>query len=437
MSFLFLLACTPPDGGLDVALAEVETVLRVRWRTAAPSRATVTGTFGDTTVAHTESAETTHHDIVLAGFPARTEVTVRVPLPDGEAEATITTGTLPTWLPDVTYAATVPEAAEGGYTVASVIDTGGGRLVVYDGAGRPVWAYEPTGVVPPAISRARMSLDGTAILYDVFANAVDGPGYIVRVPLDGGAATRLAITAAHTDFVELPSGGYATLAWELRMFGDRQIVAGTVVEVPADGEPYTVWSAFDDFTPDLTQTYETFIPGTPEAEDWTHINGLDYDADTDAYYVSLARQDTVARIDRATGELAWWLSDSGGDFTPVGDAPLVLHPHSVQATPDGILVFNRGNPNEPDTCSSAVDVALDEADGTAAITASYTSERCLLVTFLGSAERLPGGNTLVSWSTAGQLDEFTPDGALAWRVSAPLGFGFGFASRVDALGPPG
>lgn len=76
---------------------------------------------------------------------------------------------------------------------------------------------------------------------------------------------------------------------------------------------------------------------------------------------------------------------------------------------------------------------LDPEAGTVTEVWSYAAPDCLSVPFLGSAERLPTGNTLISWSAAGRIDEVTADGELAWQVGLPLGVGFGFAEHIDSL----
>ncbi|MES2643628.1 MAG: aryl-sulfate sulfotransferase [Myxococcota bacterium] len=442
---LSLLACVPVEGeapkgeelvtDLQVTLAEVPTVLWVRWTTAEPSRAVVQGTFGADVIVVEEREAVTDHEVLLAGFPARTDVAVEVLLEGAEpATAAITTGALPTWVPDLTYTADVPELAAGGFVLAGVISLDEGGVVALDHAGRPVWAHTRIAESEGSVYRARMSLDGNAILYAGGASAADTYGLFVRVPLDGSGVTTTPGLGTHTDFVELPSGGYAALGWELRDYDGRTIVGDTIVEVGLDGTSHVVWSAFDDFSPNLDHEHPHWYSADPDAEDWTHINGIAYDAAEDALYVTMTFNNSVARVDRGTGTLAWWLADAAGDFTRVGDGELVSQPHSVQRTPEGLLVFNRGNPADADTCSNATDIALDEALGTAEQLDVYTSERCLLIPFLGSAQRLPGGNTLVSWTSAGQMDEVTPDGELAWRVNTSAGFAFGFAEEVATLG---
>lgn len=450
---LFLLACTTPPASptatdtVTVEPTDMPTVLRVRWHTEEASRATVTGRFGgeasggtgdEEAIVVTETADATEHEVLLAGFPARTDVRVAVNVAGADgtlAEAAITTGALPAWVPDVAYTADVPEVAESGFVVVSTIDLEGGGILVLDRLGRPVWAHPRVEDKDVPAMRARLSLDGRALLYLATANAEDDDGLVVRLPLDGGAPTEVPLRGAHTDFVELPSGGYAALGWQLHTLDDGRLIVGdTIVEVDAAGNSRTAWSVFDDFVPDPTAAMENRYPGDPTIPDWSHVNGLTYDAEQGDYYVTMTWNSGVARVARGTGELVWMLSDDGGDFVDTGDEVMVWLPHSVQRTAEGLLLFNRADPRVPSSCSEATDVVLDEALGTAHRSGGYTSERCLLITFLGSAQRLPGGNTLVGWSTAGQIDEVTPEGALAGRFSTSIGAGFGFASWEPALG---
>jgi hypothetical protein len=430
-------ACVPSTGGLggvDVTLGDVPTVIHARWSSVNAETGSVTAHFGDDAITATEPTPTTDHDLLLVGIPAYTDVAVDVVSGDEHATATITTGALPAWVPDVRWSADAPDAAAGGFTLAPVFTVEGSGVVVFDGAGRAVWAADRAEDNVGAVTRARLSRDGTALLYNANASALDEDGYVVRLPLDGGPPTLTAMPGLHTDFVELPDGRFAALGWELHTLDDGRTISSDVLqEFDGDGVARTVWRVWDDFRPDPGALFEDRYPGDPDIADWSHTNSLFYDEDQGDYYVTMTWDDGVARVHRETGELVWTLAGQGGDFHNSGEGRVAWRPHTVQTTDGGLLVFNRGDPRDPTSCSEATDVGIDEAEGAAWRSDAFTSERCMLVTFLGSAQRLDDGNTVVSWSAAGQMDEYAPDGRLAWRVATDMGAGFGFALRVPSL----
>jgi hypothetical protein len=77
---------------------------------------------------------------------------------------------------------------------------------------------------------------------------------------------------------------------------------------------------------------------------------------------------------------------------------------------------------------------VDQEARTASEAWSYTDPDRLLVAFLGSAQRLENDNTLITWTSAGKLNEVTQDGAVAWQISTSIGAGFGFSSRYPRPG---
>lgn len=425
--------------GLEVSVATIATVLEVRWRTDAPLRSDVTATFGDETITLSETEADSEHHAVLVGFPPQTEVTVRVTADgtDAAAAAVATTGALPPWVPDLTYDALEPDAAEPGIRIAPVILPTGGGVIGVDARGRVVWSYPPQEPLMEFPYRTRRSLDGEALLLNSNADSVDMDAKLYRIPLTGDHVTVIPVRGAHSDFAEYTPGGYLALGWDIRDVGDGRLVLGdTILERAPDGTERVVWSVWDDFSPDLSQTYSSFYPADPSVEDWSHVNSLAYDPTTDRALVTTTWNSAVVAVDRASGELAWWFNDFGGTYASEDPPGRVDFPHSVQPIDGGVLVFSRGNFNSPGACSSAVDVALDDVALTSRETWRHTADDCLLVTFLGGAERLPGGNTLISWTTAGRLDEVTPLGDLAWSVGTPIGAAFGYAALVDGLGHP-
>lgn len=426
--------------GVQVDAASVVTVLNVRWSTAQPSRARVTATFTDGSVSVDEVAEDVEHAVQLVGLPPLAAVTVRVEATDGTGawdEVETTTGQNPSWVPDLTWSAESPDSAESGFTVLSLLMVGGSGLVVLDDRGRAVWAW-PTEDEPLSVpvARARLSLDGKAIVYMSPAFQVGFPATIYRVALDGSGAEETPVTEAHIDFTEFTPGGYASFAWDLRVIDGRKLMGQRLIERDPDGTERVLWNAWDYFSPDLSLAYGRYYSSDPEVEDWTHINGIYYDAAEDAYYLTMTYQSTVLKIDGETGEQIWALTDGGtGDFANPASEEFLAYPHSAQPVDGGVLVFNRSNFELGSGCSHADEIQLNEESWEASLRWQYGPDECLLVPFLGSAQRLPAGNTLIAWTTAGQLDEVTPDGAIAWRVNTAFGAGVGFATRVATLTP--
>jgi hypothetical protein len=85
----------------------------------------------------------------------------------------------------------------------------------------------------------------------------------------------------------------------------------------------------------------------------------------------------------------------------------------------------------------ALEVSLDLATRTATTVWSYHADPGIQNDRLGDVQRLSNGNTLVAFSTAGALQESSPDGVLLREWSWPLGATFGFMqARATLYGPP-
>ena len=265
----------------------------------------------------------------------------------------------------------------------------------------------------------------------------------MRLSLDAQVLETVVMPGIHTDFIERPDGGFAALGWEVREQVDdsgqiRHLVGDSLLVSSPEGEVETLWTSFDRFEPDLDQAYVKGAFEDPDFEDWSHGNGLDYDPDADAYFVSLAGLGAVVRVDGATGEQVWALSSVGGDFDNAANT--VQGPHSIEHLGDDrVLIFNRNLsadgqlPDDAERCSEVTELQLDSESRWVERLWSYDSGECIWVVFYGEARRLESGNTLVIWSSAGQLDEVTPDGETVWRVNTDVGGAFGFGDRVGSI----
>lgn len=443
----FLLACAEePAGGPDnaepaacevsVESTEVATVLRVRWTTDAPTRGRVVFDNGDGLERSTawDAGDTTDHEALLLGALPLADVAWRVETEgDCTASGASVTGALPTGLPEITASDIDAARAAGGLTLVPLLTPEVGWLTILDEEGRYVWAWSD----PRAANarkwpfRAALAADGLSILFNVQAETVDVDGTVSRVGLDGVLGVGFDVPGGHTDFVELPDGGVVSIGWEIRDFGDRRLLGDTLVTVDTSGTSRVLWNVFDHFTPDLSAAWQDgFYLADPAVEDWSHVNGLTRDPVTGDLLVTMTFNSGIARIDGATGEQEWVIDAKGGDFSadPAQPFPVAM-PHSVEDLGDGrLLVFNRGDLTRPNACSEAVELRLDGSE--IRLETTWRNDPCLLVAFLGQARRLWNGNTEITWSSAGVLDEVTPEGDLVSRFGLGAGAAFGFSERL-------
>lgn len=423
--------CTEGDGpALDVeaTLTGIETVVRVRWRTEEETRGQV-HFLTSTGVRETAWTAGTEHQVLLVGNRALTDVPFRIVTDAGGDVScgvlrTITTGPLPSGLPALTVAVDPDHVVEGGgYTIAPIILLDSPYVAILDSGGQYVWAWaDPSGDYGGTYFNADIDLARGGIWVNEQAVSEDTAGYVRHVNFDGALAEPVAVEGGHTDFLELPDGSIASLSWDIRDYEGSRYLGDRIIEVSPTGAVREVWNVWDHYTPDRNEDWASgFYVPDPEVLDWSHVNAISYSAAEDAYFVSLPFLKAVARIERATGEMTWLIEG----------LPRVENPHSVQFLGESVLVFNRGDVTNKTTCSRANELRI--ADGE--IVWSYLSDRCLLVPFLGNAQRLPDGDTLVVYSSAGQMDEVGREGDLLWRVNLDLGAAFGFSERVDSLYP--
>ena len=110
--------------------------------------------------------------------------------------------------------------------------------------------------------------------------------------------------------------------------------------------------------------------------------------------------------------------------------PAFAHQHSVRAIGPGALVLldNVGNPTE----SGAERYELDERAMTARLVRSYAALPRVVTQIGGSTQPLPGGRTLVSFGTAGRVEEYDATGNVVWRIQGNAGYVFR-AVRIQSL----
>ena len=425
-------------------LGAVGSVVRVEWE--APTADHTWVRFADSLGIEREVAADALGGATLRGLLPDTDISYRLVAEiDGalwcDDLRTARTTAMPVGMPELALTVGDASAVSDAFLAMPILTAERRFAAVVDTAGQLVWAWElPADVAArSAAYRVEFSLDGESILVNTQA-APGQPGAIWRVPWDGREIDEILLDNVHRDFAELPDGTLAFLGWETRELENGSLLRGDVVfERSPDGTQRVAWNMWEDFDHGLGPSVPLDVIDAPGVSEWAHANGLTWDQSTDSYLISLpefgddraaAPLGSLVSVDRATGETNWELSNTRGDFAPASAEVMLEAPHSVQLVDGGLLTFNRGT---PDSCSRATEIALDFESGEAWVDWESRSERCVHVVFLGDAIRLDDGNTVVMYSSAGQLDIVDRQGHPVWSLQSDLGGAFGFVDHRSRL----
>lgn len=330
-----------------------------------------------------------------------------------------------------------------------------------------------------------------------FINAVGAGGLFERFDWEGNKIWEFAYDSpqylAHHDFEIMPNGNLLIIAWEYRseaeatqagrdpsLPGDGYLYPDKIVEVEPDyenggGTVVWEWKVWDhlvqEFDPSKSNYYgatgvetnpqlidinfvSTFSPGGGQAEDWTHANGIDYNAELDQIVLSVREFSEIWIIDHST-TTAQAAGHSGGNYGRGGDLLYrwgnpqaydrgseadrkLFFQHDPRWIPDGqegagnITVLNNGLAR-PGTDFTSVEeitppilpngtysLAVGAAYGPATTAWTYNGPVANFAAIISGAMRLPNGNTLITYGTNGNMTEVTPGGEEVWKYVNPF-----------------
>ena len=232
------------------------------------------------------------------------------------------------------------------------------------------------------------------------------------------------------DFIMLSNGHYLIIVNEMRQIDMSKLITdgktnalvinNILVETDRNGTIYWTWSSLDhlnilDATRDVDPRLNTI--------DYAHINGLFEDANGNIL-ISIRHFDEISLINKSTGDFIWrmggsdcknnqftFISDSFGGYTGFS------HQHTPCILPNGnILLFDNGNMRSTPV-SRAVEYSVNYSSKSATKVWEYRNTPDLYNFAMGSAYRLPNGNTLINWSGY-IIKEVKPDNSIALEITS-------------------
>jgi len=153
-----------------------------------------------------------------------------------------------------------------------------------------------------------------------------------------------------------------------------------------------------------------------------HGNALRYSQKEDVFTFSDVQQDVFV-VSRA-GAVQWRLSERV--LSGRGAWGGIQHGHQLLDT--GIIIL--ANQAAGMTSSGMIEYDLTGKELRRYVGGEYTQN-------LGDVQRLPGGNTLVTFSNQSVIKEIDPQNAVVLQINGGTGTRFGYALWQDSLyGPP-
>lgn len=342
---------------------------------------------------------------LLLGMKADREyhVRVRASVAGSSCESpdfTLTTGPAPNVLLRPTVDVANPAAVAGGYMITGFWGQLDGPSFILDADNDFVWWYPS----PDDVMRTRMTIDGKAMWVRNTAQT-DGTGLVRRISLDGLTEEVYEVPHSTHDLTILPDG---TLGLILHTEGCDEI------------------AIFDPATESLTTV---FNGEDAHGQRNCHVNAINYYEPDDAFIFSEWQHSAYVKV-RRNGELVWVLNGEFGDFTGTS----WTHQHNMHILASNhVLVFSNGNGQEN---SMVFEYMLDEQAMVA--TELWRYDGGLQASFGGDVQRLHNGNTLVTYSSAGVIQEVDASGALVQELSWPAGNTVAYVEHRPSLyeGPP-
>lgn len=228
------------------------------------------------------------------------------------------------------------------------------------------------------------------------------------------------------EFVINPDGSYFLFGIDKRVVNmskiisggheNAEVIGGVILEFDKNKNLIWTWSSWDnvnitDATPDVDLTNNVI--------DYFHINSIFKDEIDGNIIISIRYLDEVAKISHSTGKFLWRMGGTfckNNQFTFVNDTYQGFtgfsHQHDARRLPNGnLLLLDNGNLKDK-PFSRVVEYQIDESNKKATKIWEFTPSDYPLIPAMGSCQRLPNGNTFISFNT--RLYEVDPNNKVVY-----------------------
>ena len=334
------------------------------------------------------------------------------------SDYTMKTSTL-SGAPTVTRTVTNAAALAGGFIITSGGVSGNVGAYIFDADGTTVWS----AAAPASCSRARMDYEG-ANMWMLALNVSNMGGEMRYMSMDGktSQANISGLSDSHHDFTVLPGGTIAAMVWTTKGVSDPE---SNLIERSSTG---TLKTAFK-IGANLYAGGSSAMGGSSAS---FHSNSIVYHPADDSYTIGDRNPSTFVKVTRS-GSPVWQI---GGSCTSAPASKCasgtwkVNHGHHL-VNDNNLIIFNNGQSG----ASHVFDFQISSS-GTFSTTTNKDFTSGNSSSSLGDVQRLPNGNTLITYSNSGVMLEVDSSWTTLQTIKGP-GNSFGYADwRATLYGPP-
>lgn len=336
--------------------------------------------------------------------------------------------TVPQDIPHYTVTPASSDTGEGDIFVAPFYwtkTTIGSYLLILNDQGQLVyfksvaddWSATDFKVQPNGMLSYFSSKDSTYYLMDSHYQVVDsyqaGNGYTADLHelqiLPNGNALLLAYDAETVDMTAAVENGKKDATATGLIIQELDPLKNVIFE----------WRSWDHFA--VTDSTSSL---SADKIDLVHGNALAL-ANDGNLLLSSRDQSEITKIDFQTGDVIWRLGGKANMFKFTNGEPFAYQ-HDVRQLPNGdITIFDNQGTTQNPAPSRGIEYKVDEANKTVTEVWSFEHNPPVFATFMGNTQRLPSGNTFLSWGAPYTKDgykyismvEVTPDDDVIFELA--------------------